>query len=238
VNIRFVPVHTSFIFASLSVLLISTHSLRAVETEVHPLHQREQWQFEDPVAWEWNGEGNATTLLLKQPSQYKPKVRRPFNLAWLNGSEWSSFTLTSEVRLDSFNKGNNDLCVAFGGLSESEFYYAHLGESADAAHLQLHIVNNADRKPITKDRAKNIPWLPNHWHQLKLERDTTSGSIKVWFDDQLVLQADDITFDKGRIGLGSFDDLGAFRNVVIKLEIASVDDNRLQRRESSPSQSR
>jgi hypothetical protein len=181
----------------------------------HPLQQRVQWQLEDPAAWEWQGGGDATTLVLKKPSQYKPKVRRPFNLAWFSGAEWGSFTLTCEARLDVFNKGNNDLCIAFAGMSDSKFYYAHLGETADGVHLHLHVVNQADRKAITTTRAKVLPWRPNQWHPIKLEHDASSGSIKVWFDDQVVLEARDKTFGKGRIGLGSFDDLGAFRKVVI-----------------------
>ena len=178
-----------------------------------PLQQRDQWQLEDPAAWEWQGEGEATTLVLKKPSQYKPKVRRPFNLAWFGGAEWDSFTLTCEARLEVFNKGNNDVCIAFAGRGESEFYYAHLGETADGVHLQLHVVNQADRKAITTNRAKTLPWKPGHWHPIKLVRDASSGSIQVWVEDQLVLEASDTTFGKGRIGLGSFDDLGAFRNV-------------------------
>ncbi len=110
------------------------------------------------------------------------------------------------------------MCIAFGGRSESEFYYAHLGETADGVHLQLHVVNNADRKAITTTRAKTLPWKPDHWHHLKLRRDASSGCIKVWFEDQLVLEATDTTFAKGRIGLGSFDDLGAFRKVIIKID--------------------
>lgn len=197
--------------------VVTGHSrfLWAADAEVHPLLQRDQWKLEDPAAWEWQGDGGDTTLVLKQPSKYKPKVRRPFNLVWFGGAEWESFTLTCEARLDVFNKGNNDLCIAFGGESESEFYYAHLGETADGVHLHLHVVNNADRKAITTSRAKTLPWRPDHWHQIKLLRDAASGSIKVWFEDQVVLEASDKTFGKGRIGLGSFDDLGAFRKVVI-----------------------
>lgn len=185
----------------------------------HPLQQRDQWQLEDPAAWEWQGEGEATTLVLKKPSQYKPKVRRPFNMAWFGGAEFGSFTLTCEARLDVFNKGNNDVCIAFAGRGESEFYYAHLGKTADGVHLQVHVVNQADRKAITTNRAKTLPWKPDHWHPIKLVRDASSGSIKVWFEDELVLEASDTTFGKGRIGLGSFDDLGSFR----KLAVTSAD---------------
>lgn len=206
---------TSLIRLALGLVLIAAQSLRAADAEVHPLQQRDQWQFEDPAAWEWQGDGDATILVLKRPAAYKPKVRRPFNMAWFGGVEWDSFTLTCEARLDVLNKGNNDLCIAFGGRGESEFYYAHLGETADAVHPHVHVVNQADRQAITTTRAKTLPWQPNHWHQVKLMRDAASGSIKVWFDDQVVLEASDKTFDKGRIGFGSFDDLGAFRRVRI-----------------------
>lgn len=209
-------------FISGILFLIAAQSLLAVDAPLHPLlQQRDQWQLEDPAAWEWQGEGEATTLVLKMPSKYQPKVRRPFNLAWFSGAELESFTLTCEARLDVFNKGNNDLCIAFAGVSDSEFYYAHLGETADGVHLQLHVVNQADRKAITTTRAKALPWMPNHWHPIKLVRDASSGSIKVWFEDQVVLEASDKTFGKGRIGLGSFDDLGAFKKVVITPSSAS-----------------
>ena len=197
------------------LFLIASPLLLAADGEFHPLLQRDQWQLEDPAAWEWQEDGESTSLILKKPSHYKPKFRRPFNLAWFGGTELESFTLTCEARLDVFNKGNNDVCIAFGGRSESEFYYAHLGETADGVHLQLHVVNNADRKAITTNRAKILPWKPEHWHPIKLVRDASSGSIKVWFEDQLVLEATDKTFGKGRIGFGSFDDLGAFRKVTI-----------------------
>lgn len=187
-----------------------------------PLLRRDQWQLEDPAAWEWQGEGDATTLVLKRPSQYKPKVRRPFNLAWFGGAEFGSFTLTCEARLDVFNKGNNDVCIAFGGRGESEFYYAHLGETADGVHLQVHVVNQSDRKPITTNRAKALPWKPDHWHSIKLVRNASTGSIQVWFENELVLEASDTTFGKGRIGFGSFDDLGAFRKVTITAAAESV----------------
>jgi hypothetical protein len=190
-------------------------ALSASGQEVRPLEKRDAWTFGDKSAWEWNGEGAGTELILKKPSDFKPKVRSPFNLAWFEGGEWESFTLTAEVRLGVFDKGNNDVCIAFGKSSDTKFYYAHLGEKADAVHLQLHLVNDADRKAITTTGAKTLPWKPETWHRVKLVRNAGMGSIKVFFDDVEVLAAEDKTLGKGKIGLGSFDDLGAFRNVVV-----------------------
>lgn len=195
-------------------LLLSLPDILA-DVESRPLLQREYWRLENPDSWEWREVGASTCLVLKKLSHNKPKVVRPRNIAWFAGAEWESFTLTCEARLDAINDGNNDLCIAFGCQSDTEFYYAHLGEVADDVHLHLHIVNNSDRKPITMTRARILPWQPDRWHQVKLERDVSNGSMKVFFDQQLVLEANDKTFSKGRIGLGSFDDLGAFRNVTV-----------------------
>ena len=183
--------------------------------QTKPLAEREKWSYGDPSAWEWSDMGDDTVLALKKPSAFKPKVRSPFNLAWYTGGDWESFTLTAEVKLDLFNGGNNDVCIAFSKESDTRFYYAHLGEKADAVHLQLHLVNDADRKSITKEGAKTLPWQPGTWHQVKIVRNAADGTIKVWFDGAVVLSAEDKTLGKGAIGLGSFDDLGSFRNVKV-----------------------
>jgi hypothetical protein len=180
--------------------------------------ERENWVFADEGAWEWTGGGAESVLSLRRQSEFTPKVRSPFNLAWFEGGEWGSFTLTAEVRLDLFNAGNNDVCIAFGKGSETKFYYAHLGEKADKVHLQLHLVNDADREKITGAGAEALPWEQGKWHLVKLVRDIGAGTITVWFDGKQVLAAVDKTLGKGKIGLGSFDDLGSFRNLEITPE--------------------
>ena len=198
---------------TINLLLFCAMGAAAAETK--PLEDRSKWTLADPAAWEWTGEGPQTQLSLKRQSAFKPKVRSPFNLAWFTGGEWDSFTLTAEVRLDVFNNGNNDVCIAFGKESDTKFYYAHLGEKADKVHLQLHVVNDADRKSITASGEKTLPWKPDTWHKVRVDRDAASGSIVVQFDGVEVLRANDKTLGKGAIGIGSFDDLGSFRNLVV-----------------------
>jgi hypothetical protein len=181
----------------------------------NPLEKPDEWTFGDKDAWQWEGAGRDAVLRLAKQSDFKPKVRSPFNLAWFQAAEWESFTLTVEARLDLFNKGNNDVCIAFGKTGDTRFYYAHLGQNADAVHLQIHLVDDADRRAITKKGAATLPWKPEKWHRIKLQREVKTGAIRVWFDDEEVLNATDLTLVKGKIGLGSFDDLGSFRNLEI-----------------------
>lgn len=177
-----------------------------------------RWSFGDKKAWKWEGENQNRVLRLIAQNTEKPKYRSPFNLAWFEGREWKDFTLTVECRLTKFDAGNNDLCIAFGRAAENRFYYAHLGEKADEPHHQIHLVDNADRKPITAFRTAGTAWKEGQWHRVKIVRNTSTGDIGVYFDDmeKPVLTAQDKTLEWGQIGLGSFDDLGEFRNVRIK----------------------
>ena len=177
-----------------------------------------KWSFSNESAWKWSGEGTERVLQLIAQTGAKPKYRSPFNLAWCGGKEWKDFTLTAEVRLTKFDAGNNDLCIAFARADENRFYYVHLGEKADEPHHQIHLVDNADRKPITSFRTEGTPWKEGQWHRLKIIRNSGTGDIGVWFDDmdKPVLTAKDKTLEWGQIGLGSFDDLGEFRNVRIR----------------------
>lgn len=192
-------------------------SLFATEP-VRPLEKSEAWQFGDPAAWRWSREGGTPVLTLHKQQAFKPKVRSPFNLAWYTAVEWRSFTLTVEARLTKFDAGNNDLCIAFGRQDDTRFYYAHLGEKADGVHHQLHLVDRADRRAITATRTEGTPWKPDAWHRLKVVHDARAGKISVYFDDMTrpVLTAEDRTLTHGWIGIGSFDDLGQFRNLEIR----------------------
>lgn len=191
---------------------------RSTAMEIDPFADPAKWSFSNEAAWKWSGEGEGRTLQLVAQTGTKPKYRSPFNLAWCDGKEWKDFTLTAEVRLTKFDAGNNDLCIAFGRADENRFYYAHLGEKADEPHHQIHIVDNADRKPISTFRTAGTPWKEGRWHRVKIVRNAATGDIGVWFDDmdKPVLTARDKTLAWGRIGLGSFDDLGEFRNVRLR----------------------
>jgi hypothetical protein len=177
-----------------------------------------KWRFADESAWKWQDADSGKELILQKQNAYQPPFRSPVNIAWFDAREWTNFVLTLECQLTTFNDGNNDLCIAFAGTSDSQFYYAHLGEKADNAHHQIHIVNQADRKPITTFRNTGTPWKQDTWHKVKIIRNVATGDIAVWFDDMetLILTAKDKTLEWGKIGLGSFDDTGRFRNIRIR----------------------
>ena len=59
---------------------------------------------------------------------------------------------------------------------------------------------------------------PIGWHKVKLVRRAADGLIEVYFDDMTrpIMQAEDRHFTWGRIGVGSFDDLGNYDDIVVR----------------------
>lgn len=193
-------------------------SSRTAALALDPFAEESAWQFADASAWQWQASPAGKELILRKQNAYKPPFRSPVNLAWFQTREWSSFSLTFECQLSRFDAGNNDLCFAFAGTAPDHFYYAHLGEKADDPHHQIHLVDHADRKPITSYRTSGTPWKIDTWHKVKVVRNADTGDIAVWFDNSPtpILTARDKTLTWGKIALGSFDDEGRFRNLRIR----------------------
>ena len=65
------------------------------------------------------------------------------------------------------------------------------------------------------DNKNKTPWKSDTWHNVKVVRDTAKGTIDVYFDDMTKphMSVVDKTFGKGRIGIGSFDDMNDFDDI-------------------------
>jgi hypothetical protein len=176
-----------------------------------------KFTFTDKDAWKLTEDdvdgAKRPVLSLFQQSNYKPPVRSPVNLAWINDLKVSHFVL--EARCKSTQKPtvmNRDLCFAFGGLDPSHFLYAHMAAREDKIHNQIHLVDGKDRQPVTVQHAPKTPW-DDKYHTVKITRDDTG--VKAYFDGQLLLTTDNKNFPTGRLGVGSFDDIANFAEITV-----------------------
>ena len=175
---------------------------------------RGNWETTDDASWVLNEEGgNKTFGLNKRISDYKPAVRSPHNIALIKGVQVADFVLTFRVRSTKDTGNHRDCCAFFGHQDPQHFYYVHLGAKPDPASGQIMIVNAEPRRPLTENKAE-VAWN-DKWHTVKVVRDSTAGTIEVFFDDMKKphLTATDKSFGKGRVGIGSFDDMNDFDDV-------------------------
>jgi hypothetical protein len=191
--------------------------LRLVFAEDFETGEAHKWEPTDTEAWQVIRQGeNQVYALVKKQSDFQPPVRSPFNRSLVKDVTVGSFVL--DVRLQSTHPdyGHRDLCLFFGYQDDAHLYYVHFGKQTDDHANQIFIVNGEPRKKISTKTTPGTDWN-DEWHHARIVRDADSGRIDVYFDDMEtpVMTAVDKTFQTGRVGVGSFDDIGNFDHVLV-----------------------
>lgn len=181
--------------------------------------QAESWKPNIPENWEVEEDDGIWSYNLKKSGPMLD-IRRPTSHSVLSSLDLTDFELI--VSAKCFTDPSNlyrDICLFFGYQDSLHYYYTHFSARSDDVHNIIAIVNGSPRKRISEQESgKSITRLKTKdWHTLKIKRNTESGLIEAYIDDMDVpiLTANDKTFTHGKIGLGSFDDTGAFREVKI-----------------------
>ncbi|WP_165065011.1 hypothetical protein [Paludisphaera rhizosphaerae] len=219
------PIHILATAAATAALLFSSFPVSADDLPSAALFrddfERDQptgWNFTDPAAWRIAKTPDGDRVLeLFAESKYEPKVRSPFNIALIEGKEFGAFDLRVKVRSTVPDYDHRSMCLMFGHVDPSHFYYVHIANAADEHAHSVFIVNGEPRVSIAEQRTKGIKW-GDGWHDVRLVREPESGLIEFYFDDlkKPIMTAHDKRFGVGKVGLGSFDDKGMFDDLVIR----------------------
>lgn len=207
-----------------SSVLVATAAEPAPELRSLPLVFREDFESGDVSRWlpadakAWRlveQEGNHVFNQFAQ-SKVETPVRSPFNRCVLKNMTVGSCVLDVRLQSTARDYPHRSLCLFFGYQDPAHMYYVHFGQKTDDHANQIFIVNGEPRKKISTKTTDGTPW-DNGWHHARIVRDVESGAIEVYFDDMEtpVMTAVDKTFVHGQIGIGSFDDMGNFDDVLV-----------------------
>ena len=181
------------------------------------------WDFTDAKVWRIADQDGNKILEQTGQSDYKPPHRSPLNLAFIKDLVVSDFVLEFRVQSTGQDVPHRDAVAAWGWQDPAHFYYAHISRDADAVAHNIHVVDGADRRPVTANRNTGVKW-DDGWHKIriirndrdiheisgegKLERAGHQTVFQVFYDslEKAALSAVDDRFGPGRLGLGSFDD--------------------------------
>jgi len=190
------------------------------DTTVTNVMGASNWNPLTPRRWQFPG----TAVIQAEPGEPRPGPRRPLEYAVLSaGPRFGSAEIRSEVRIDvPVETTNRDVIMVFGYRSDTEFYYVHLStDNTIYPHNGIFVVNNADRLRIDDqwDGSKGAPPAIRDmgWHQVRVVHCADSGTIAVHMDGSStpLMTATDTTFRTGRVGFGSFDNIGRLRNLTV-----------------------
>lgn len=195
-------------------LSLSAHAADLIEVFGH------KWKV--PVASDWKVDrdetGEVLHLLVPRPSM---QPRRPSQYALAMTPDFEEVTLELEVKKEPYSQRNRrtSLILVYAWRDENHFNYAHL--SVDTAkqqpvHNGIFHVYGGDRVRISSTEG---PATLNgeEWHTVKLLYSASTGRVDVWVNGETSpsMRAVDWSLGAGKVGIGSFFDLGAFRKVRI-----------------------
>jgi hypothetical protein len=184
-------------------------------------------KWKAPIAADWKLEtldGIPTvSLLVPRPST---EPRRPTQFLVAETPDYIRVTLEAEMRQEPAAQRNRhtSLMIAYAWRDADHFNYAHMSVDAAAVanvHNGIFQVDSGDRVRLSSLEG---PGSLAHegWHKVKLTYDGRTGKVQVWVDGKTSpsLTVVNGKFSAGKVGIGSFFDLGQFRNVKITGEAA------------------
>jgi hypothetical protein len=194
--------------------------LRAADTiEVFGL----KWTV--PIAADWKVEtidGFSTlNLLVPRPST---EPRRPTQFALADTPDYITVTIDAEVKKEpkALRNRQTSLIFIYAYTDASHFNYAHLSDDIGAARAEgqhngmFHVYGGNRVRMSSPEGPASL--TEEKWYKVRLVYDGNTGKAEVFVDGKPnpSLRAVDLSFKAGKVGIGSFFDMGQFRNVKIQ----------------------
>ena len=175
-----------------------------------------------PIASDWsvdrNDAGEVLRLLVPRPST---QPRRPSQYALAITPDFEEVTFEVEVKKEPYSQRNRrtSLILVYAWRDENHFNYAHLSVDTgkqQPVHNGIFHVYGGDRVRISSTDGP-AALTSEEWHKVRLVYSAKTGRVDVWVNGETSpsMRAIDWSLGAGKVGIGSFFDLGAFRNVRI-----------------------
>ncbi len=180
----------------------------------------EGWVPKDPTAWRVVDDGGSKVYELAAPGEQGP-VRAPTAWSLWAGSEVSSFEFSGRLRCYTDpSTVFRDMCVFFHYRDPTHFSYVHFAGTSDDVHNIIGLVDGADRVKINAEPPGGSAFrlTDREWHAFKVVCDAEAGEVRAYLDDmdRPILTASLRGPGRGLVGVGSFDDTGAFDDLKLK----------------------
>jgi hypothetical protein len=173
------------------------------------------WSVPVGADWKVEKQDGAQVLHLAEHRGPLPGPRRPIQFALADVPEYGGLTLEADVK-----PLGGSLLLVFAYRDAAHFDYAHLSidtAAKEPVHNGIFHVYGGERVRISSEQGPAAFSTTGRWHHVKLTHDARNGTVDVSVDGQSVaaLHAVDLSLSAGKMGVGSFDETGEFKNVRI-----------------------
>ncbi|HEY7303401.1 MAG TPA: hypothetical protein VH601_04780 [Bryobacteraceae bacterium] len=174
------------------------------------------WTVPEASDWKIEQENGAQILRLVTHRGPLPGPRRPIQFALADTPPLEKATVEADMRPLGLS-----LIIVFAYRDAAHFDYAHLSvdtATKEAHHNGVFHVYDGERVRISPVDGPAAFSSRGQWHHVQFVWDGTTGEVQVRVNGQFVpaLHAVDLSLRSGRVGLGSFDETGDFKNVKIR----------------------
>jgi hypothetical protein len=190
---------------TLAALLLALGTLWA-DDKIEALGKR----FSVPVATDWKATPETLELVVK----HEPGTpRRPKQFALLEEGPFTEFTLEVDVK-----RNGKSLLLVFAHQDDGHFNYAHISLDDPAkqnVHNGVFHVFGGERVRISPLEGGPGLLPSSDWTPVKLVWNGKTGEVVCYANGKTsaALRAVDLSLKHGRMGLGSFNETGSFRNL-------------------------
>ena len=174
-----------------------------------------KWTVPNAADWKVDEKQDATVLHLMTSREPLPGPRRPIQFALADTPEFQRVTMELDAR-----PLEKSLILVFAYRDNAHFDYAHLSidrATSEPHHNGIFHVYGGERVRISSEEGPAAFPATKRWYHVRLTYDGQSGSVEVVVDGQSIpsLHAIDLSLRSGKVGVGSFDETGDFKNVKI-----------------------
>jgi hypothetical protein len=174
-----------------------------------------QWTVPDPADWKIANEEGIPVLTLVTAKGPVGAPRRPFQFALTDVPRYDRLIVEADVKALK-----RSILIVFAYRDAAHFNYAHLSTDtavAQPVHNGIFHVYGGERVRISPDLGPASFSSAGTWHRVKLTHTASTGAVAVTVDDRSIpsLDAVDLSLGAGKLGIGSFDETGSFKNVRI-----------------------
>jgi hypothetical protein len=177
-------------------------------------------RWDVPTASDWKVVQNESTPVFEQ-LEPRPTThpRRPSQFALAQTPPYRKLELELEVKKEPLAARNRrtSLILVYAWRGPDHFNYAHLSVDTgkqQPVHNGIFHVYGGDRVRISSEEGP-ATLQSEEWHKVRLVYDGVTGRVDVFVNGHTspAMRGVDLSLGAGRFGIGSFFDLGSFRNV-------------------------